>query len=68
MKVYIGKYLHLLQMQTAWDAVEYSNAPDGAQVGYVAERVIATPASGLKPKVHRCEVLAASDGSGPLFR
>jgi hypothetical protein len=38
------------------------------QVGYVAERVAATPASGRKPVVHRCEVLAAAHGSGPLFR
>lgn len=37
-------------------------------VGFVAERVAATPASDRKPVPHRCEVLAAPDGSGPLFR
>lgn len=35
---------------------------------YVAEREAATPASGGKAVTHRCQVLAATDGSGPLFR
>lgn len=37
-------------------------------MGYIAERVTATTASGGKPVAQRCEVLAAPDGSGPLFR
>lgn len=37
-------------------------------VGYVAQRLTATPASGGREVPHRCEVLAAPDGSGPLFR
>lgn len=37
-------------------------------VGYAAERVAATPASGNRPAPHRCEIAAASNGSGPVFR
>lgn len=37
-------------------------------VGYAAQRLAATPASGGREAAHLCEVLAAPDGSGPLFR
>jgi hypothetical protein len=38
-------------------------------VGYKAERVAVTPAAGSKkPKRHLCEILEASDGSGPIFK
>ncbi|KAK9830592.1 hypothetical protein WJX81_002721 [Elliptochloris bilobata] len=37
-------------------------------VGYAAQRLAATPASGGREAPHLCEVLAAPDGSGPLFR
>lgn len=37
-------------------------------VGFSALRLAATPASGGKEAPHTCEILAAPDGSGPLFR
>ena len=37
-------------------------------VGYQAVRAIASPASQNKPAPHLCEVIAAADGSGPVFR
>ena len=37
-------------------------------IGYAAQRLAATPASGGREAAHLCEVLAAPDGSGPLFR
>lgn len=37
-------------------------------VGFVAERMAATPASGGREALHVAEVLEAHDGSGPLFR
>ena len=37
-------------------------------VGYTAERLAVTPASGGREVPHLMEVLEASDGSGPLFR
>ena len=37
-------------------------------VGYVAERVASTPASGNRAAPHLCQVDAAPDGSGPVFR
>ena len=37
-------------------------------VGYAAQRLAASPASGGREAAHLCEVLAAPDGSGPLFR
>ncbi|KAL0040242.1 hypothetical protein WJX77_001213 [Trebouxia sp. C0004] len=36
--------------------------------GYCVDRLAATPASGKKETLHRCEILEAPDGSGPLFR
>ena len=36
--------------------------------GYRATRLQATPASNDKEAPHICEILAAPDGSGPLFR
>jgi len=36
--------------------------------GYAAERLAATPASGGREVPHRCEVVAAADGTGPRFR
>ena len=37
-------------------------------VGYCVDRLAATPASGKKETLHRCQILEALDGSGPLFR
>ncbi|KAK9809202.1 hypothetical protein WJX72_011258 [[Myrmecia] bisecta] len=37
-------------------------------VGFSAVRMAATPASANKRVAHRCEILEAADGSGPLFR
>ncbi len=37
-------------------------------VGYCVDRLAATPASGKKETLHRCQILEAPDGSGPLFR
>ena len=37
-------------------------------VGYCVDRLAATPASDKKETLHRCEILEAPDGSGPLFR
>lgn len=58
----------ILHLRRLYHAVHRANTSTLAQVGYMAERVTATPASRHKPVVHRCEVLAAPDGSGPLFR
>ncbi|KAL0042492.1 hypothetical protein WJX79_001550 [Trebouxia sp. C0005] len=37
-------------------------------VGYCVDRLAATPASGKKETLHRCQIREAPDGSGPLFR
>ncbi|DBA66045.1 TPA: hypothetical protein ACH3X2_003050 [Trebouxia sp. C0005] len=37
-------------------------------VGYCVDRLAATPASGKKETLHRCQILEAPDGSGPQFR
>lgn len=57
-----------LHAQKPCYAIYCTNLPHVVQVGYMAERVTATPASRHKPVVHRCEVLAMPDGSGPVFR
>ena len=66
--LHCGKWSEILHLRRPYHAVHRANTSTLAQVGYMAERVTATPASRHKPVVHRCEVLAAPDGSGPLFR
>ena len=66
----VGKTLTIFSLgRVEWLHPSFHDEKSIWPVGYTAERVAVTPASGSKkPSRHLCEILEASDGSGPIFR
>lgn len=70
MPLKVGKTLTVYSLgRVEWLHPSFHDEKSIWPVGYKAERIAATPAGeSTKPKRHLCEILEASDGSGPIFR
>lgn len=69
MPLQVGKSLKVLSLgRIEWLHPAFHDEKCIWPVGFRAEKVATTPAGGEKPVRHLCEVLAAPDGSGPIFR